>query len=353
MRTGIANLPLHGGKAPAWLFEKMKDLAGVIAVIIVQEYGTEEFLKKLADPFWFQAFGSVLGFDWHSSGLTTTTCGALKEGLKGKEKELGIYVCGGKGRTSRKTPDDIRNTVDNFGIEAEPLVYASKMSAKVDNTALQDGYQLYHHSFIYDKSGKWAVVQQGMNEENRYARRYHWLNLNNKLNFVNEPHSGIVAEQREKSVLNLVASEAEEARNVTAEVAKMTPEKTVEHLKKIQELSMPSDHFIRSLKSESLNKVLLKTYERQAEDFEKVLAIEGVGPKTIRALTLISELIYGAKASHQDPAKFSFAHGGKDGIPYPVDKENYDHSIQFLKDVIARSEIDYSEKRRAFKRLGL
>lgn len=352
MRTGIANLPLHYGSAPAWLFERMRELAREISTVLVSEYGSEEFLKRLSDPFWFQSFGCVLGFDWHSSGITTTVCGALKEGLRDLENDLGIYVCGGKGKTSRKTPQEIKQFANRYSLSADLLVYASKMSAKVDNSALQDGYQLYHHTFIFTKDGKWTVIQQGMNERSSFARRYHWLNLEGSKDFVCEPHSGIASQQKVAKALNMVAKESEDAREISTFVASEKPEKIVKQIKKIQELSLPQEHQVREIKPENLKKIFLKTYEKQAKNFEGLLGIEGVGPKTIRALSLISELIYGANPSYQDPAKYSWAHGGKDGYPYPVERENYDKSIEILKTAVQHSRIGHREKLDALKRLA-
>jgi len=352
VRTGIANLPLHYGTAPTWLFEKMKYLAREISTILVLEFGSVEFFKKLSDPFWFQSFGCVLGFDWHSSGLTTTVCAALKEGLRGLEKDLGIFVCGGKGKTSRKTPEEITQIADRYSLNGNRLVYASKMSAKVDNSALQDGYQLYHHTFIFDKSGRWTVIQQGMNDRNSFARRYHWLDLKSDKDFVCEPHSGIAAEHQERNVLNMVASKSEKARKISTQIANEKPEKNIRQIKRIQELSMPRSHEIRKIKTSNLEKILRKVYERKPKNFESLLSIEGVGPKTIRALSLIAELIYKAEPSYKDPARFSFAHGGKDGIPYPIDKAGYEKSIEFLKGMINQAKIGEREKINAFRRLA-
>lgn len=351
-KTGIANLPLHYGKAPRWLFERMKKLSQAIIVVLVEEYGQDEFLNRLSDPFWFQSFGCVLGFDWHSSGVTTTICGAIKEGLKGTEHDLGIFVCGGKGGTSRKTPIEISEFANKFSITSGgKLIYASKMSAKVDNTAIQDGYQLYHHNFIFTKDGKWTVIQQGMNELTRYARRYHWLS-DEVEDFVVEPHSAICCDKKDIT-LNMVAKESNETRVLSVELAKNKPEKIVKEFQKLQSLEMPEHHpiFPKDIKKENLQRILIKTYETQPENFEKLLYIYGVGPKTIRALALISELIYGTKLSWRDPAKYSFAHGGKDGYPYPVNKNEYDKSIEILKDTVLKARIGEKEKLEAIRRL--
>lgn len=351
-KTGIANLPLHGGKAPAWLFEKMVKLSAEISEIIVRDFGRDELLLRLSDPYWFQSFGCVLGFDWHSSGLTTTVCGALKEGLKDIGPEIGIYVCGGKGKTSRKTPLEIELLAPQAGVAPTSLIYASKMSAKVDNSAVFDGYQLYHHTFIFTKEGKWAVIQQGMNERARYARRYHWLNLD-EINFTCDPHTGIASEQQGQMVLNMVAKASEASRKVSTELAQTKPELVVKDLARVPELTLPAHHDIRTIRPENLKKILLKTYEIKPHNFEELLATPGVGPRTIRALALIGELIYGTKPSYQDPATFSFAHGGKDGIPYPVDRENYDRSILVLQSAIERSKLGCNDKTEALRKLVL
>jgi len=354
MRRGTAHLPLHGGKAPKWLFDRMKLLAREMSLILCHELGPEEYLKRLTDPFWFQAFGCVLGFDWHSSGVTTTVCGALKEGLKDVSKDLGIFVCGGKGGTSRKTPSEIQNLAEKRLIKRDPeeLIYASRMSAKVDNTALQDGYQLYHHTFIVSKDGKWIVIQQGMNRDTRWARRYHWLGSDVE-DFVCEPHKAICCDHKKNS-LNMVAKGSEKARGTSAGLSCENPEKTVKEFKRITNLNLASHHDVREkdIKPENLYKILLSTYETKPKDFESLLGTEGVGPKTIRALALISELVYGEKPSFEDPARFSFAHGGKDGHPYPVNRAVYDTSISFLKDAVSKAKIGSNERMKAFRRLS-
>lgn len=351
-KTGIAFLPLHYGKTPLWLFERMKKLSREIITVIVEEYGAEEFLRRISDPFWFQSFGCVLGFDWHSSGVTTTVCGAIKEGLKGTEKDLGIFVCGGKGGISRNTPEEISRFSEKFSIrDAEKLIYASKLSAKVDNVAVQDGYQLYHHTFIFTKNSFWTVIQQGMNLERRYARRYHWLSEEVK-DFVVEPHKAICCDLKQ-TTLNMTAKESEETRILSVSLSKEKPEKVIKEFQKIQELNLPAHHpvSLKEIKKENLKKILIKTYEENPQNFEKLLSIYGVGPKTIRALALISELIYGTKLSWEDPAKYSFAHGGKDGYPYPVDRKEYDKSIEILKEAILKAKLGNREKLEAIRRL--
>jgi len=352
-RTGIANLPLHYGKVPPWLFERMVKLAREIVIAIVADFGSEEVLRRLSHPYWFQAFGCVLGYDWHSSGVTTTLCGALKEGVRGLEKDLGLFIAGGKGRTSRKTPTEIEGWGNLISLNPVPLVYASRMSAKVDSSAIQDGYQLYHHSFFFTTRGSWAVVQQGMNEATRYARRYHWLG-ERVTDFVNEPHSAILSEAKGQA-LNLVATESEPARTTITDIAtNEKPQDVLAELKRLKTLDLPSRPYLttQDLHPDSLSRILLTTYERQPNNFEQLLGLRGVGPKTIRALSLISELVYGVAPSYRDPARYSFAHGGKDGIPYPVDRKTYDQSIELLSRAINRTKLGIGEKRETLNRLN-
>ncbi|RKY69518.1 MAG: DUF763 domain-containing protein [Candidatus Latescibacterota bacterium] len=352
-RTGTAELPLHYGSCPRWLFRRMSRLARVIAEIVVYEFGPEQLVRKLSDPFFFQAFGCVLGFDWHSSGLTTTLCGALKEGLKGTEEDLGIFVAGGKGATSRKTPSEIEAFGHLLTKDPRDLIYASRMAAKVDSAALQDGYQLYHHCFVFTREGFWAVVQQGLNEETRYARRYHWLGEEVQ-SFVCEPHQAICSDARGE-VLNMVAQESHRARSTTALLAQERPDRLISQLKRLQGLKLPPRHqvLLQDIHPDRLNKIFLKTYEQQPQDFESLLTIGGVGRKTIRALSLVSELVYGVSASFRDPARYSFAHGGKDGYPYPVDRTNYDQNIQILETAISKARMGNRDKLEAIKRLRL
>ena len=351
MRTGSAQLPLHGGRAPAWLFSRMVRLSREITAHIVQEFGSDEVLRRLSDPYWFQAFGCVLGFDWHSSGVTTTVTGALKEGLRGTERDLGIYVGGGKGAVSRRTPDEIVRYCDAISLDARPLVYASRMSAKVDSAAVQDGYQLYHHAFFFTPAGAWCVVQQGMNDANGMARRYHWL-ASRLESYVNEPHAAVCA-QMESPTLNLVAVESEGARASSAVLAREKPGVVLDALRNQPLLTMPRRHavLLADVNPQHLDKILLKTYERAPEDFETLLGMEGVGAKTLRALALASEIIYGTPASTRDPARFSFAVGGKDGFPYPVDLETYDETVEVLRAAVNKANIDRSERVKALKRL--
>ena len=352
MRTGTAHLPLHYGKAPKWLFQRMAKLAREMTTVIVVEFGSQEMLRRLSNPFWFQSFGCVLGFDWHSSGLTTTLCGALKEGLRGLERELGLFVAGGKGRTSRKAPGEIERVGHLVEREAQELVYASRMAAKVDTAGLQDGYQIYHHTFIFNREGTWCVVQQGMNTETRLARRYHWLSEGVE-DFVCEPHAAICCDSQ-GNPLNMVAQESEAARRVSTLISHEKPERLVKEIKRLQSLHLPSHHQVslEEIHPHRLQKIFLSTYERQPQNFEELLGMQGVGPKTIRALSLISELLYGAQPSFNDPVRFSFAHGGKDGHPYPVDRAQYDHTIEILEMAACRARVGDREKLAALRRLA-
>lgn len=339
----------------------MVKLSGSISEIIVEEYGQKGFLERLSNPFWFQAFSCVLGFDFHSSGTTTTTCGALKLAID--PLKLGIKVAGGKGKTSRKTLEEIEKTSGIFALSStkiDRLKYSSMMSAKIDNTCIQDGYQLYHHCFIFSEKGDWVVVQQGMNT--RFARRYHWISDKVK-SFVEEPHAGICSDRKEMRVLDMTSHESEETRKVSLDLVKDNPI----HLEKyfgsgqtlltdfqgdVEELSLPTRHHILPIDiGKNGMMILKKAYEIQPENYEELVSLKGMGHKKIRALALISELVYGAKPSWKDPAKFSFSHGGKDGIPYPVDKQVYDNSIQTLREAIEEAKLDKNEKMNALKRL--
>jgi len=383
MRTGIATIPLDYGKCPYWLFERMRKLARGIALAIVEEFGPEELLKRLSDPVWFQSFGCVLGFDWNSSGLTTTTMGALKEGLRGLENDLGLFICGGKGKTSRKTPEQIQSWGEFLGWpmkKIDKLVYASKISAKIDSSALQDGFQIYSHSLLFTKSGQWNVIQQGMNIDSQKARRYHWLSSNvynpsmsSGYNFIEEPHSGIISDIK-VNPLNLTAKESNENREISTALTKEKPKTFLKDFKKILERS---DKFlIRKQKVDNLILMELKDVEfhwhpvlkekfdlkrlektislahsEEPETFENLLALKGVGPKTIRALSLVSEIIYGAKPSYEDPARYSFAHGGKDATPFPVSRLLYDKTLEIMEKGIKESKISNREKIEAQRRL--
>ena len=330
----------------------MTRLSREIVIYLVREFGAPEVLRRLSDPFWFQAFGCVLGFDWHSSGVTTTVCGAVKEGLRYVDKELGLFAAGGKGGTSRRTPTQIAEICERTGGDGDTLVYASKMAAKVDSAAVQDGYQLYHHAFFFTEKGEWCVVQQGMSDATRMARRYHWLS-EHVANFVDEPHEAVCCDARGET-LNLVAHENEPVRDTIADLAASPPNEVLAVMAKVPELKMPVRHTLfpeLDVPNQQMHKILTSTYERAPTDFEAVLGIPGVGPKTIRALTLASELLHGKPASLRDPARFAFAHGGKDGTPFPVDRETYDRTIEVFGKALNRAAVDRSEKVEAFRRL--
>lgn len=367
-----ADLPLHSGSTPAWLFRRMVEMAGAIGTLIVRESGPQELLHRLSDPFWFQAFGCVLGFDWHSSGVTTTVCGALKEAARRCGSDMGIVVCGGKGATSRRTPEEIRRACDRTGAPAEALVYASRTAAKVDSAAVQDEYQLYHHCFFFVPSGSaWCVVQQGMNPELRYARRYHWFSGNLR-SYVADPHAAVACDHR-GSVLNLVAGEGATHRQAVAALAREHPERILREVRPLlagphmplfdppplktshaADLQMPAHHRLsaRDLDPTSLKKVLLKTYERQAPQFEQLLGEPGIGAQALRSLSLVAEVIYQAPASRRDPAAYSFAHGGKDSQPYAVNRQLYDANLSRLREAIQAAKLGRTDKVDALRALA-
>lgn len=350
MRTGRADLPLHTGRAPAWLFERMSALARAISVAIVSDAGPTELLRKLSDPFWFQAFGSVLGFDWHSSGLTTTVCGALKDGLKDVTDDVGVVVTGGKGKTSRRTPDEIERACARIGLDPHPLQRASRLSAKVDSAAVQDGFAIYQHTFLFVSDGTWSVIQQGMNDATGMARRYHWLTAPR---FDADPHAAVSGHPADVT-LNLVASEAESNRAVATSLARESPHKVTGEIERMRTLTMPRHHAVRveDLDPRRLHRVLLPAYERQPESYTELLATPGIGAKGLRALALVAELTYGEPTSVRDPVSFSFAHGGKDGTPFPVDRSTYDASIASLKAALDDAKAGRTEKTHALKRLA-
>ncbi len=353
-RIGVANLPLHPGHAPRWLFNRMVTLSGEIIRIIEMEYGTEEVLRRLADPYWFQAFSCVIGFDWHSSGTTTVTMGALKQALC---PENGIAVVGGKGGVSRKTPEEIEKIGEEFGISSqkiERIKYASKMAAKVDNAILQDGYQLYHHTMVIDEKGRWIVVQQGMNEKRRYARRYHWIY--GIKNFVNEPRSGIISDTMEKRVLDMSAGKSEEARKISVDIVKENPRKIRGMIAEIKDSGQRTLDEFTDVKVLTIPwhinwGALFRAYEIQPRNYEELIGIRGIGPSTVRALAYIAEIIYGAEISWKDPVKYSFALGGKDGVPKPVDRKAYDKSIEILQMSIEEASVGKREKLEMLQRL--
>ncbi len=442
IRRGIATFTLDEGRCPKWLFDRMVRLSREMVRAIVLEYGPKEFIKRLSDPVWFQALGTVLAFDWNASGLTTILTAALKEAIRGYEKNLGIFICGGKGKTSRKTPEQIRDWGTKIGFDdnqTNALVYNSRMSAKVDSALVQDGFQIYHHAFFFTKDGAWTVIQQGMNERLLKARRYHWhsdenqkskilprarlaksgknqndiLKIKNKgyrkteigtiapfpkdnfrvdpfvnpresvlRSFVCEPHTGISSEAIVKNPLNLVAKESEKTRQISGDMVKNSIKILLGDIELLEKYATPysqmfelgarrkdDEQFLKVANLENrefkwhpvvcedfrnskyLKKILQKAAEQKPEDYEKLLSLEGVGPKTMRALALVSEIIYGAKPSYRDPARYSFAHGGKDATPYPVDRETYDNTISVMKRVVQKTRLQPSEKQKAINKL--
>lgn len=406
--TGHADLPLHTGTVPRWLADRMMTLGTLIVESLIQNYGRREVLVRLSDPLWFQSFGAVMGMDWHSSGITTSVLYALKRGLNPRAGELGIYVCGGRGKYSRRTPEELLSVSEAAGLNGDELVRSSRLCAKVDNTAVQDGFQLYQHNFIITKDGDWAVVQQGMNVLERKARRYHWCSPFVR-SFVDEPHAAVVGDNR-GAILNLTAHEADSARRGILELTRENPghlikdiaaavgsdrspttfgyggaSKTTvcvpaetqgllfpeyadsaaplqndslmlpgtEILQSGRNLSMPAHHEVRAenIDLKRLGAVLATAYTEQAENFESLLLTPGLGPRTLQSLALVSEVIHGTPSRFSDPARFSFAHGGKDGHPFPVPLKIYDESIRVLHDSIEKSKLGYSEKSECLERL--
>ncbi|MBI3952384.1 MAG: DUF763 domain-containing protein [Candidatus Doudnabacteria bacterium] len=383
MNRGIATFTLDFGKCPPWLWQRMVRLGREIVRVLVEEYGPEEFIRRISDPVWFQSLGTVLAFDWNASGLTTILTAALKESIRGRERDLGIFICGGKGKTSRKTPDEVMAWGDKLNLPknyANSLVHNSKMSAKVDSALVQDGFQIYHHSLFFTKKGVWSVVQQGMNTENQTARRYHWFS-ENVHDMIQEPHAGIASQKFFKKIeLNMTSKDSNKNRDLSVDLVNdsfRNVMKDIELLRRhstrfSQMLSVqkgnetltlmnlenrefgPSDHPVIHedfSRSRYLEKILFKLTDAKPKSYQELLLTQGVGPKTIRALALVGEVIYGADASREDPARFSFAHGGKDATPYPVDTQTYDQTIQVLRSAVSKSRIDLSEKKKAIKRL--
>ncbi len=355
MRTGTTKLPLHGGKCPPWLFQKMQNLAGLIVEAVLLEFSSAEMLKRLSDPYWFQGLGCVLGFDWHSSGLTTTTCAALKEGIKGKEKELGFFIAGGKGKTALQTPHEIEILGTECALDnnLKKLQYTSRLVAKVDNAAMQDGFDLYQHCLFFNSKGDWAVVQQGMDGDNSWARRYHWLREEVE-DFVSRPHSAICSDYQQRNILNLVSPESKDNRENSLELSRETPEKVLKEWASIKKnettLNLPRSHPLPQGKK--IFNAFKKAYEEQSQSYQQLLGIKGIGPQSLRALSLIAELSFGSIPDRRDPARYSFAHGGKDGHPYPVNKETFEHSIHVLQEAVNKSKIGENEKMHSLKRLG-
>lgn len=363
-RTGIAQLPLHPGKAPKWLVRRMIDMAHEVTTIIIDEYGQREFLRRIADPYWFQALGCVLGYDWHSSGVTTVLTAVLKNALESSAH--GLTVCGGKGKASRLAPEEISEAGNQFGFSGDKiqeLRYASRMSAKVDNAAVQAGYQLYHHAFFVCENGNWAVIQQGMSSEDRTARRYHWLSEHVQ-NFVVEPHKAIVGDVKRAVALDMTAKESENCRKISTDIVKERPKKLMRLLQSVKQAPqtslqkwMPTGEWkIRAVEMFSMPtninwKTVKRAYDFQPENYEQLLGIQGVGPATVRGLALIAELVYGAQPSWRDPVKYSFCVGGKDGVPYPVNRRAYDEIIEILANAVKQAKVNHKERINAIKRL--
>lgn len=398
--SGHADLPLHTGTVPKWLADRMMVLGSLIVESLVDNYGSDEVLVRLSDPLWFQSLGAVMGMDWHSSGITTSVMYALKRGLNPKAKDLGIYVCGGRGKYSRLTPDELLAIGEKEGLDGNKLVNNSRLCAKIDNNAVQDGFQLYQHNFILSKTGNWTVVQQGMNGETKTARRYHWCSSGLR-SFVENPHTGVVGQNQGK-IINLTDKDAKSTRNNILEMSKESTEKV---LKEIVQIGKPANEMIllsggkvQTIKNERqgtlfpeleeqglfmndnqkffsagrniimpthhevleedvdlkrLGAVLATAYENQPENFEELMLTKGLGPRTLQSLTLVSEVIYGTPSRFTDPARYSFAHGGKDGHPFPVPLKIYDETIHILRDSIEKSKLGFKEKSDCIKRLHL
>src|SRR5262245_1537229 len=347
-RSGHADLPLHGGRVPAWLAERMTKLGTAIVECVLHHYGPSEVLTRLSDPFWFQALGSVMGMDWHSSGITTSVMGALKRGLNPKAHELGVYVCGGRGRHSRNTPDELRQIGERIGLDAGALVRTSRLTARVDNNAIADGFQIYLHSFVVTSDGDWAVVQQGMNEASRLARRYHWHSEAIR-DFTLDPHTAIVG-QSSGVIMNLVDAHAQTAQRALLAITREDPAKTIAEVRRLQ---MPAHHDVRpsDVNEKRLGAVLALAHERELRDFASLLLLEQLGPRTLQSLALVAEVIHGAPTRFQDPARFAFAHGGKDGHPFPVPLHVYDKSIAVLRRALDASKVGRTDKLEAVARL--
>lgn len=359
--SGTAYLPLHYGKVPPWLYERMRKIGLSIIELILAEEGTEGVLSRLSSPYWFQAMGCVMGMDWHSSGITTSVLGALKQAVNPHSRELGIHICGGRGRSSRKTPEEIDSFASMVGADPVPLSYASRLSAKIDNTCIDDGFSLYLHAFVFDRHGSWSVVQQGMNTQTRMARRYHWHSEGLE-SFVDNPHTAITGPQQ-RIIMNLAHKQSAEARASILDFIGQHPDSQVKELaalgfpvtRNLQlDLFMPDHHEVRpsDVDAGRLGAVLALAHETGITDFPEALLVKGVGPRTVQALSLVSEVVYGKPCRFRDPARFSFAHGGKDGHPFPVPLKTYDRSISFLSKAIREARIGSSEKQTAFKRLS-
>src|SRR5580765_333797 len=347
-RSGVADLPLHNGRVPEWLASRMTALGTAISESVLYEYGASSLLSRLSDPYWFQALGAVMGMDWHSSGITTSVMGALKRGLAPRAHELGIYVCGGRGRHSRNTPDELRAVADRIGVDGDTLAQTSRLTARVDNNAIDDGFQIYLHSFVVAQDGEWAVVQQGMNAGSRLARRYHWHSpaINE---FTCEPHTAIVGEHA-GVIRNLVDHDAKPAQDAMLAITRDDPSRTLAEARK---LNMPGHHDVRATDVDlsRLGAVLAVAHDRELKGFADLLLVEKLGPRTLQSLALVAEVIHGTPTRFSDPARFSFAHGGKDGHPFPVPLKTYDESIDVLRRSLDAAKVGDTEKIDGMKRL--
>jgi hypothetical protein len=349
-RGGSADLPLHYGHVPPWLYNRMSALGLAIVEAIVTDFGSDEILARLSDPFWFQSLGCVLGMDWHSSGITTSVMGALKRAVNPHSKQLGIFICGGRGNASRDTPSELLAAADAQGLDGDNLVRCSRLAAKVDNTAVQDGFQLYLHSFVISQNGSWSVIQQGMNTDIRMARRYHWRS-EGITSFVEEPHTFIYGKSLGDNIINMTDRGAAPARSA---LTGLVSEKPSAVLNEIKHLVMPSRHNVteEDISPKRLGAVLATAWDEDIRDFESLLLLKGLGPRTMQSLALVSEIIYGTPVRFSDPARFSFAHGGKDGHPFPVKTVTYDDTIDFLRTALAKAKLGYSDKKQALKDLS-
>ena len=381
MHKGIATFTLDYGTCPAWLFRRMVKLGREMTEVLISEYGSDEFIKRIADPVWFQTLGTVLAFDWNASGLTTILTAALKEAIRGQERRFGIFICGGKGKTSLKTPEQILSWGEKLSLpetHTKNLIYNSKMSAKVDSSLIQDGYQLYHHAFFFSKNGAWTVVQQGMNKQNRTARRYHWHSENIK-DIVVEPHTGISSQIVSKDpTLDMTSKKSDKNRGISVDLVNSSYKTVMKDISLLRKYSTPLSKMVSIKKGEDvytvvklenkefkshpvvfedfskskyLEKILSKVIDYKPKNYENFLALKGVGPKTIRALSLVAEVIYGAEPSYTDPARYSFAHGGKDATPYPVDTKTYDETIEIMKNVVQKTNLSTVEKNKVVNKL--
>lgn len=347
-KSGTADLPLHYGYVPKWLADRMVKLGLAVTEAIIADYGKTEILRRLSDPFWFQSFGAVMGMDWHSSGITTSVMGALKRAVNPHSRELGIYICGGKGKYSTETPKELLKLGESTGLNGNELARCSKLSAKVDNTAVQDGYQLYTHNFIVNDSGEWTVIQQGMHTGDKTARRYHWHSADMQ-SFTEEPHTGVCG-KNQGLILNLTAHDASDTKDGIMQLAQSQPGKW---LGDFERLVMPAHHDVQAqdVNLKRLGSVLWLAHEQQPKDFEELLMLQGVGPRTMQSLALVSEVIHGSASRFKDPARFSFAHGGKDGHPFPVPTKTYDETIAVLQNAVHKAKLGNSDKSEALKKL--